>query len=72
MRTVDEVINALGGTGGLADALDVWPSVVSGWRGRGIPSSRWPELVKLAKRKRKPEITFEVLAALPPPAEVRA
>ena len=72
MRTADEVIDSLGGTVELAAALDIWPSIVSGWRVRGIPASRWPELVRLARRKRKSKITFELLAALPLPTEVRA
>lgn len=71
-QTVDTVLDELGGTGAVAAALDVPLSTVSTWRGRGIPASRWVELVNLARRKRKPAITFEVLAALPAPAEVRA
>jgi len=72
MATVDDILDELGGTGEVAAALDCPPSTVSTWRERGIPASRWRELVTLARRKRKSEITFEVLASLPVPAEARA
>lgn len=70
--TLDKIIDELGGTSALAALLQVDDSTVSTWRRRGIPPGRWSDLVKLAKRKRRSDITFEVLAALPSPAEARA
>lgn len=74
MTTSGSIIDALGGTGKVAERLDLWESTVSGWRVRGIPPGRWPELVKLASDMEVGGITFEALAALdsPVPAEARA
>jgi len=71
MLTPDTAIDALGGTGAVSDALGLTPSIVSGWRTRGIPPGRWPELVKLAADKGCPQITFEALANAAP-IEARA
>lgn len=70
MLTPDTTIDALGGTGAVSVALGLQPSVVSGWRKRGIPPGRWPEIVRLAAEKDCPDITFEALAAAEP-AEAR-
>lgn len=79
MITPDFVIDALGGTKAVAEALSIEPSTVSCWRGRretppGIPSSRWLPLAKLAAEQGVREITLETLAEMSArkPVEVRA
>jgi hypothetical protein len=80
MFTPDFVIDKLGGTKAVADALSLDASTVSCWRssrkGRGsIPSSRWLPLARLAADKGVPEITLESLAELAagePAEEVKA
>jgi hypothetical protein len=62
--TWPSIIDALGGTGAVADALSDWKSTVSGWRKRGIPSARWASIVRLANDKGESGITLEVLADL--------
>lgn len=71
LLTPDTTIDALGGTGAVAVALDVEPNTVSSWRARGIPAHRWAALVRLAADKGLADITFEALAAAEP-VEVRA
>ena len=42
LTTVDEVIEALGGTKAAADAVRVLPSAISNWKARGsIPSDKY-------------------------------
>lgn len=79
MITPDFVIDALGGTKSVAEALSLDASTVSGWRERGkgrggIPSARWLPLVRLAAEHGVAEITLEALAemAAREPAEARA
>ncbi len=62
--TWGSIIDALGGTGEVADALSLWESTVSGWRTRGIPGPRWASIVRLAGEKGTSEVTLEVLADL--------
>jgi YdaS antitoxin of YdaST toxin-antitoxin system len=62
--TPTSAIDALGGTGAVAEALGVPNNTVSTWRIRGIPARRWPSLVRLAAEKGNDEITFEALASL--------
>lgn len=64
MITPDSVINSLGGTKAVADALSLAPSTVSVWRGRGIPAPHWLNLVKLASDRGVEEITLEALAKI--------
>lgn len=64
MDSPGSVIDALGGTGKVAEELGLGAPTVSGWRERGIPASRWPSLVKLASDKGVVDVTFESLAAL--------
>jgi len=63
-RTWGSIIDALGGTGEVAAALDQLPSTVSGWRERGIPGPRWAAIVRLAGDAGKSEISLEVMAEL--------
>lgn len=64
MTDWNSIIDALGGTGEVAGALSQLPSVVSGWRERGIPAPRWAAVVRLAVEKGKTDVTLEVLADL--------
>jgi hypothetical protein len=75
--TPGSIIDALGGTKQVADALCLSKSTVSGWRERsgGIPAPHWAPLVRLAgERGKAREITLERLASLAArrPAEARA
>jgi DNA-binding transcriptional regulator YdaS (Cro superfamily) len=77
MITPDFVIDALGGTKAVAEALSLSPSTVSCWRAedrRGIPSAHWLALSRLAAEKGVSEITLEALAELAAfePVEIRA
>lgn len=73
MMTPDSVIDALGGTKAVAQALDVALPTVSVWRTRGIPSGHWLPLSRLAAEKGVPEITLEALAEIAgKPEEARA
>ena len=60
----DTVIDRLGGTAAVALALDTVPSVVSGWRKRGIPASRWRDVTRLARAKRLKGLSWHRLAEL--------
>lgn len=77
MITSDFIIDALGGTKAVADELSQALSTVSGWRERGIPSTHWLALSRLASERGVNEITLEALAGhegvpKPEPAEARA
>lgn len=62
--TWGSVIDAAGGTKGVAEGLGESTSTVSGWRTRpgGIPGKHWAAVVKLAADAGKTELTLEVLA----------
>ena len=64
--TWGSIIDALGGTGAAAEALDEAASTVSGWRTRprGIPAEHWSAIVRIAAERGRAEITLEVLAEL--------
>ena len=63
--TVDSVIDALGGTGQVADALSLKPPTVSSWRARGsIPSEHWFALVGRGRELGAEGVTLEALARL--------
>jgi len=64
MLTPDSVIDALGGTKAVADALSLSKPAVSVWRWRGIPSKRLPSLSKLASQRGLPEINLESLSKM--------
>ena len=57
------IIDALGGTGEVAERLALAPSIVSGWKSRGIPGPRWASVVRLAA-EREAGVSLEVLAEL--------
>ncbi|WP_445222212.1 carph-isopro domain-containing protein [Bradyrhizobium sp. Pa8] len=62
--TWGSIIDALGGTGAVAEALGESASTVSGWRKRprGIPGERWRGLVNFAASSGNADITLDVLA----------
>ncbi len=65
MKSVAEIIEALGGHRRVAAALQVPSGTVSAWKSRGsIPARVWPELIKHAQRDRVQGVTLEALAAL--------
>lgn len=72
--SVAEIIDDLGGTTAVAEAVGVAAPVVSNWRARDrIPADRWAALVDLARSRGK-SITFETfaeLAAKPQAVEAR-
>ena len=73
MITPDSVIDALGGTKAVAEALSLATPTVSVWRKRGIPSAHWRALARVAGEKGVPEITLEALAEIAgKPEEARA
>lgn len=52
-KHANQIIDALGGTGAVAELCDVKPAAVSQWRLRGIPAThfRWMKAKRLAKMK---------------------
>lgn len=58
------IIAALGDTAEVADSLSLAPSIISGWKTRGIPGPRWASIVKLAAERGRSDISLEVLAGL--------
>jgi DNA-binding transcriptional regulator YdaS (Cro superfamily) len=72
MTSSGSIIDALGGTGKVAERLGLWESTVSGWRTRGIPPARWPELVRLASEIGVDGISFEALADLTASSDAEA
>lgn len=60
----EAIIEALGDTGAVADALAQSMSTVSGWKTRGIPAPHWAGVVRLAASCERSDITLETLAGL--------
>lgn len=62
--TWGSIIDAIGGTKGVAEGLGESTSTVSGWRKRprGIPGEHWAALVRLATEAGSSAITLDVLA----------
>jgi hypothetical protein len=67
-RTPSQIIDALGGTKTVADALGCNMNVVSNWRRAKIPADRWPSLVAGFPSL----ITYEQLAAQLTPGDEEA
>jgi hypothetical protein len=58
-RSLDEILDALGGESAVAVQLGCGPSSVSNWKARGLPKVRWVDLVTLgAERGVRPPITL--------------
>lgn len=65
MITVTSVLSELGGPQKVAELLEVTLQAVCNMKARGsIPSRHWATLVAEGKKRRKPAITFENLAAI--------
>lgn len=58
-----EIIDRLGGYRAVAAATGNRSNTVVKWAVRGIPSKLWPEIVRMARKKRVSEITIEALEA---------
>jgi uncharacterized protein YjcR len=75
VETVDAVVDALGGTGKVAEKRGLTPSTVSSWKARkSIPAEHWLGLVEMAQAEGVEAETLESLAALhaKPVSEARA
>lgn len=65
MRSVAEIIEALGGTGAVARTLGLPESTVSSWKGRhSIPGEHWAALEDMAKATSVDGVTAAGLASL--------
>jgi hypothetical protein len=65
LTNCEEIIEALGGTGEVAEYCGTTASTVSSWKARkSIPAERWLDLVDLARRRDVNGITLETLATL--------
>ncbi len=61
LKTVDDIIEALGGTGAVADLVELGPSAVSMWRTKGqIPAPLYLVIrdALASRRKRAPLSLF--------------
>ena len=59
-RTLDEILDVLGGESAVASLLGCGPSSVSNWKQRGLPKGRWVDLVMLGAEKGiRPPITLD-------------
>ena len=59
-RSLDELLDALGGESAVAGLLGCGPSSVSNWKTRGLPKGRWVDLVTLGRaRGVRPAITLD-------------
>lgn len=66
-KSAGEIIDALGGTKAVADALGLSLSTVSSWRTEdrnSIPSGRWLAIVEMAQSLGVNGITLEGLATM--------
>jgi DNA-binding transcriptional regulator YdaS (Cro superfamily) len=59
-RSLDEILNVLGGESAVANLLRCGPPSVSNWKARGLPKGRWVDLVMLGAEKGiRPPITLD-------------
>jgi hypothetical protein len=47
-RSLDQIIDDLGGEGAVAERLGCGRSAISNWKVRGLPKGRWIDLVDMA------------------------
>lgn len=59
----DKLIEQLGGYRQLAEKLGRHPSTVFKWRANGIPRDLWPDVLKLARRRRVAGVSYTTLFA---------
>lgn len=65
MKTVSELIEALGGSTQLARRLSVPVSTVGAWKARGsIPARYYMTLVQIAKERKVKGVTLQNIVAL--------
>lgn len=50
-RSLNELIEELGGEGAVADRLGCGRSAISNWKIRGVPKGRWVDLVDMGAEK---------------------
>jgi len=63
-RSLDKILEDLGGEAPVADKLGCGQSAVSNWKKRGVPKGRWVDLVMLgAQQQVEPAITLEEVRA---------
>jgi antitoxin CcdA len=73
MKSVPDLIEALGGHQQLARALRVPPGTVSSWKSRrAVPARVWTALVAHARKRQLQGIDLETLASLHSPSKRRA
>jgi hypothetical protein len=63
MRSHQDIIEAFGGYGPLAEAIGLNPSTAIHWGRRGIPAKYWPD-VEATKAGRRLGITAQLLRRL--------
>lgn len=51
VKSANEVIDVLGGTTAVANALGVTPTVVSNWRSRGLPPETYVALISMLRER---------------------
>lgn len=67
MRSIPDVIEALGGSAAVSIARQLPYTTVASWKARGtIPAREWPGLVKLARERGTRGVTLQKLAELHP------
>ena len=64
-KSVYDIINALGGTGNLANLLGVKPSAVSNYRKKGFPARLHLKIISLCEEYSIPTVSYTHLT-LPP------
>lgn len=65
MKSVSDVIDALGGVTAASTALKLPLGTVSAWKTRNsIPFEYWDRIVAIAKRRGEGDLTFEALAGI--------
>jgi post-segregation antitoxin (ccd killing protein) len=73
MKSVPDLIEALGGHQQLARALRVPPGTVSSWKSRrAVPARVWTALLAHARKRQLQGIDLETLASLHSPSKRRA
>lgn len=59
-RSLNDILEALGGETPVAEKLGCGPSAISNWKMRGVPKGRWVDLVMLgAEQEVRPPITLD-------------
>lgn len=63
-RSLDKILEDLGGEAPVADKLGCGQSAVSNWKKRGVPKGRWVDLVMLGEQQKVlPVITLDEIRA---------